>query len=53
MKNMFVFSIITGGSINFSGPTITKTDYFVCATATLLAAINSLKSMGNQGIVES
>ncbi len=50
---MFNFSTIIGGSINFSSPTITKTDCFVCLTATTLPTINSLKSMGNQDIVES
>ena len=35
MKNMFNSSTITGGSINFSDPAITKTDSFVCLTATL------------------
>lgn len=32
---MFLYSTITGGSINFSSPTITKADNFVCTTATM------------------
>ena len=37
---MFNFSTITGGGINYSSPTITKTDGFVCTTATTLPSIN-------------
>lgn len=37
---MFKFSSIMGGSINFSSPTITKTDCFVCLTATTLPTTN-------------
>ncbi|MCR5659227.1 MAG: hypothetical protein K6G25_07870 [Bacteroidales bacterium] len=40
MKNMFNSSIIMGGSIDFSAPTITKTDCFVCLTATTLPSTN-------------
>lgn len=39
MKNMFNSSTIMGGSIDFSAPTITKTDRFVCATATQLGVL--------------
>ena len=34
MKDIFNSSTITGGSINFSSPTITKTDDFATTTAT-------------------
>ena len=35
MKNMFNSSTIMGGSIDFSAPTITKTDCFVSTITTM------------------
>lgn len=34
MKNTIIYSTITGGSINFSSPTITQADSFATSTAT-------------------
>ena len=34
MKNAIIYSTITGGSINFSRPTITQADSFATSTAT-------------------
>lgn len=35
MKNTIMYSTITGGSINYSSPTITKADCFVSTITTM------------------